>query len=56
MGLRLILAMIWLLPLAASAGLLYYEFMVPAASGDEPGYADADVSAACRLGTQRTRQ
>ena len=39
MGLRLILAMIWLLPLAASAGLLYYEFMVPAASLPETNRA-----------------
>ena len=39
MGLRFILAMIWLLPLVASAGLLYYEFMVPAASLPETNRA-----------------
>jgi hypothetical protein len=32
MGLRFVLSMIWLLPLVASAGLLYYEFMVSTAA------------------------
>lgn len=32
MGLRLILGTIWLMPLAVIAGLLYQEFMLPAAS------------------------
>lgn len=31
MGLRFVLSMIWLLPLVASTGLLYYEFMVSTA-------------------------
>lgn len=39
MGLRLILATIWLLPLLASVGLLYYEFMIPAASLPETNRA-----------------
>jgi len=39
MGLRLILTLIWLLPLVASAGLLYYEFMVPASSLPETNRA-----------------
>lgn len=39
MGLRFILTLIWLLPLIASAGLLYYEFMVPAASLPETNRA-----------------
>jgi hypothetical protein len=32
MDIRLILASAWLMPLAAVAGLLYYEFKVPAAA------------------------
>lgn len=39
MGLRLILATIWLLPMAAVVGLLYYEFMMPAASLPETNRA-----------------
>jgi hypothetical protein len=39
MGLRLILVAIWLMPLLASAGLLYYEFMVPAAPTQETNRA-----------------
>jgi hypothetical protein len=38
-GLRFILATIWLLPLVASAGLLYYEFMIPATSLPETNRA-----------------
>lgn len=36
---RLILTMIWVMPLAASAGLLYYEFMMPAGSLPETNRA-----------------
>lgn len=36
---RLFLTMIWLMPLVASAGLLYYEFMVPATSLPETNRA-----------------
>jgi hypothetical protein len=32
MGLRLVLAVVWSMPLAIIAGLLYHEFMVPAAA------------------------
>lgn len=32
MGLRLVLAIVWSMPLAIIAGLLYHEFTVPAAS------------------------
>lgn len=39
MGLRLILVAIWLMPLVSSAGLLYYEFMVPAAPMPETNRA-----------------
>jgi hypothetical protein len=39
MGLRLILILIWLLPLVASAGLLYYEVMMPATSLPETNRA-----------------
>lgn len=39
MGLRLILAVIWLLPLFASAGLLYYDFMVSATALPETNRA-----------------
>ena len=39
MGLRFILTVIWLMPLAASAALLYYEFMIPAASLPETNRA-----------------
>jgi hypothetical protein len=39
MGLRFILSVIWLLPLVASAGLLYYEFMVPASALPETNRA-----------------
>jgi len=39
MGLRFILATIWLMPIAASAALLYYEFMIPAASLPETNRA-----------------
>lgn len=39
MGLRFILTMIWLLPLVASGGLLYYEFMIPATSLPETNRA-----------------
>lgn len=39
MGLRLILATIWLMPLVACAGLLYYEFMVPAGAPEETNRA-----------------
>lgn len=39
MGLRFILTVIWLMPLAASVALLYHEFMVPARSMPETNRA-----------------
>jgi hypothetical protein len=39
MGLRFILTTIWLMPLAASAALLYHEFMMPAAQLPETNRA-----------------
>jgi len=39
MGLRFILTLIWLMPLAASTALLYYEFMMPASSLPETNRA-----------------
>lgn len=39
MGLRVILLTIWLMPLAAVGGLLYYEFMMPGTSLPETNRA-----------------
>lgn len=39
MGLRFILTVIWLMPLAASAALLYYEFMIPTSALPETNRA-----------------
>lgn len=39
MGLRLVLVLVWSMPLAIIAGLLYSEFMVPAADPPETNRA-----------------